>query len=298
MLIAMRRFCYFAWVVCAVGLLATPAAASTLFFDDFTAGTLNTTNWGVGTWQLGRTQLGNTPTLAGGVATLRLDTYNPANTTLLRGSEIYTNASFTPGSTGIDLEARVRTNMTAAGAVTSLFTYTGGGVAGDPSYEIDYEILTKQLAQNKVLATTWNNWTETPGQSNDGIHHQTNDPTNAAGQTPAGADLTQWNTLRIRWLPTSTEWYVNDVLFYQTANAHPTTATPLRLNFWAPNSNWTSAYDPSLTPAATVGANTSYTYDVDYVRVSTVPEPASVSLMALAAITGWGLRRARRRSPA
>jgi beta-glucanase (GH16 family) len=282
-------------LVLLAGIFATPAAADVLFFDDFNGNSLNTTNWGVGTWQLGRTQLGNTPSVTNGVATLRLDTYNPGDTSVLRGSEIYSKPSFGLGATGIDFEARVRTNMTAGGAVTSLFTYAGGGVPGDPSNEIDYEVPTKQIAQNKLLATTWANWTGNDAQFNDGIHHQNNDPANSAGQTPAGVNLTDWNTFRIRWLPTRTEWYVNDVLFYQTSNAHPTADMPIRLNFWAPGSGWTSAYDAALSPSATLAGNTSYTYDVDYVRVSTVPEPGLAGALAVGGMIGWGTSRRRGR---
>jgi beta-glucanase (GH16 family) len=287
---------YLGVVLCMAGVFATPTRAQVLFSDDFTNASLNTTSWGVGNWQLGRTQLGNTPTMSGGVASLTLDTYNPSNTTLLRGTEIYSKQTFGVGASGLDFEARVRTNMTAAGAVTSFFTYTGLGTPASPAQEIDYEALTKQIGQNKVLATTWNNWTGASGQYNDGIHHKNNDPASSAGQTPAGVNLTGWNTFRIRWLPNSTEWSINDVLFYQTTAAHPTDAMPIRFNFWAPDSSWTAAYDGGLTPATTLAGNTSYTYDVDYVRVSVVPEPSG--LIAVAAIAGLGFRRIRRRIPA
>src|SRR4051812_12716085 len=107
---ALRRYRFVAIVVATVGLFAARAPRSVLFFDDFTGSTLNSSNWGVGTWQLGRSQLGNTPTVAGGIASLRMDTYNPANTTLLRGTEIDSRQLFSPGTSGIDIEARVRIN--------------------------------------------------------------------------------------------------------------------------------------------------------------------------------------------
>ena len=48
--------------------------------DDFNGGSLNSSIWNIGTWSLGRTQLGFTPQITGGIAHLRLDTYNPTNT--------------------------------------------------------------------------------------------------------------------------------------------------------------------------------------------------------------------------
>jgi hypothetical protein len=276
--------------------LFTPAAQAQTFFEDFNGGTLNSSVWNVGNWTLGRTQLGNTPTVAGGIATLRLDTYNPGNTSMLRGSEIFTTQAFTPGPNGIDVEARVRTNMTAAGALTTFFmiNQAGQGTVSNPIDEIDFEFLTKQISQNKVLATTWNNWTGNFAQQyNDGIHHRNNDPAASAGQTPPGVNLTQWNTFRIRWLPNSTEWYINDVLFYQTAEAHPNEAMQIRFNFWAPDSSWGAAFDSSLSPVNIASANTSYFYDVDYVRVTPVPEPAC--MLVLGAATCFGVWRVRRR---
>ena len=40
---------------------------------------MNTANWNIGTWQLGRTRLNFTPQVTAGMVRLRHDTYNPSN---------------------------------------------------------------------------------------------------------------------------------------------------------------------------------------------------------------------------
>src|SRR5688572_16198687 len=112
-------------VVAGLGVVApVPAHAADLLRDDFNGATLDQGKWGIGTWLLGRTQLAFTPQVTGGMARLRLDTYNPGNNSLLRGTEILSDLPFTRGS-GIEYEARVRTNpVSTGGTVTSFFTYT------------------------------------------------------------------------------------------------------------------------------------------------------------------------------
>jgi hypothetical protein len=275
-------------------LLAAPAPAQTLLYDDFTGGSLNSGNWNVANWTFNgnRTWFGHTPTVAGGVASLKLDTHNPDHAGYLKGTEIYSKQSFALGATGIDFEARVRTNMTTAGAVTSFFTYATTS-PNNYAQEIDFEVLTKHIGSNRVIATTWKDWGAPGSNFNNGVNHRNNDPVGNAGQ-PAGVDLTQWTTLRIRWLPTRTEWYVNDSLFYTTTDAHPTTAMPIRMNFWAPDSTWGAAYDAGLQAVSSPGANTSFTYDVDYVKVMVVPVPEPAGLLLLAGAVGVAAGRRRR----
>src|SRR5215212_4135591 len=109
----LRNF-FFCGAIAAAG----SARAADLLRDDFDGATLDTAKWDIGTWLLGRTQLAFTPQVTGGMARLRLDTYNPGNTSLLRGTEILTDQSFTRGS-GIEFEARVRTNAIAAGGTVT-----------------------------------------------------------------------------------------------------------------------------------------------------------------------------------
>ena len=256
----------------------TSHAQTVLFRDDFSTGTLNTTNWGVGNWTLGRTDLGNTPTVSGGIASLRLDTYNAGTTTRLRGSEIYTNASYARGANGIELETRVRMPGVPSGVVTSFFTHTFN--ANSTADEIDFEFLSKQnfgtTTNHKVQVTNWNDWDSNNPAYNNGTNHR------SSMQTVTGLNLNDFNTFTIRWLPTRTDWLVNGSVIYSTSDALPDAAMPVRLNFWAPNADWTDAYDGTLVPVTTVGANQSYFYDVDYVEIRTAPVPEPTTILSIA----------------
>jgi beta-glucanase (GH16 family) len=287
-------------LVCA---LARPAHAQVLFRDDFDGTALNASNWSVGNWTFGgnRAWLGNTPAVANGVATLKLDTYNPDHPGYFRGTEIYSKQAFAMTATGLELEARVRTNMTTRGAVTSFFTYAQVP-PNNYAHEIDFEFLTNQIPSGKVLATSWKDWGAPGSAYNDGIHHRSND-IGGAGQSVPGLDLTQFNTFKIRWLPNSTEWYVNGALLCSWADAHPTAPMPVRFNFWAPDAGWAAAYDSGLQPVTLASQNQSFTYDVDYVQVSVVPvpEPPCGALLVCGGVGGlvrWlQLSRRRRAEP-
>src|SRR5262245_21820077 len=79
-----------------------PAHAQVLFRDDFNGSGLNTSNWSVGDWTFGgnRAWFGTTPALANGMATLKLDTYNPDHPGSFRGTEIYTKQAFALPASG------------------------------------------------------------------------------------------------------------------------------------------------------------------------------------------------------
>jgi beta-glucanase (GH16 family) len=235
------------------------AAGTVILRDDFNGSTLNTTVWGVGTWKLGRTQLGNNPVITGGMARLPFSNYR------LTGCEIYSKQNFALG-TGVEFEARVRLNSLPKGLVTSLFTYNTQSSLSD---ELDIEILTKQVAASTggapVLFTTWNNWNEASPTYGDGVHH--------ASQTLflAGLDVNQFHTWVIRWLPGRTEWLLDGVLVASSTQAQPDLATPIRLNFWAPASSWTDAYDSSLKTVNNKKQAKTWYYDVDWVEVRRLP---------------------------
>jgi len=101
---------------------AGTARAGEVFRDDFAGSSLDTSNWNIGTWQLGRTRLNFTPQVTAGMVRLRHDTYNPANPGgSFRGSEIWSDRRFDRGG-GLEFEARVRTPVLPSGLVTSFFT--------------------------------------------------------------------------------------------------------------------------------------------------------------------------------
>jgi beta-glucanase (GH16 family) len=101
--------------------------------------------------------------------------------------------------------------------------------------------------------------------------------------------FTTFNTHTIRWLPGHTEWLVNGALVRSTTAALADDPMPVRLNFWAPAASWADAYDAALMPAASAASNSSSYYDVDYVTVSSIPEPSGALMTLL--VFAWALRR-------
>ena len=244
----------------------TAASSQVLLSDQFAGSSLDATKWRVGTWQLGRTRLGNLPTVSNGVASLRFDTYDPAAPgQTFRGTEIYSAQSFSRGY-GLELTAAVRTNAMPDGLVTSFFTYTFVNGLSD---EIDFEALTNQInhpdpAGQRLQLTTWHNW--------DQNHPNPNNKSSLSVPLP-GLDLHQFNTYTIRWLPDETQWLVNGTLVRSTTAALAQEPMPVRLNFWAPSNSWAEAYSASLVPASTPQANQSFHYDVSSVTVRALPQP-------------------------
>jgi beta-glucanase (GH16 family) len=251
-----------------------PPSGTVILRDDFNGSSLDATKWSLGTWKLGRTQLGNAPVVTGGYARLKFDTFNPGDSgRSFRGTEIYSKLTFdreTGGGSGIEIEASVRVNAMPGGLVTSLFTYVsreeGTVVLSD---EIDFEFLSKQIASSTtsdpVLATTWNDW-------NNSTEIYT-DPNTYSSQSIIlpGLKLDVFNKIVIRWLTDRVEWLVNGVLIRTAMTAVPDARTNVRLNFWAPASGWTDAYSNKLVPAKNARQNQTYYYDVDYVEVRRLP---------------------------
>ena len=243
-----------------LSLASSASSASTVLFrDDFSGGQLDASSWAVANWKLGRTQLGNEPVLAGGMAQLRFDTYR------LAGTEIYTLAKYPLGN-GIEFEARVRMNYLPSGLVTAMFTYA---YANGLSDEIDIECLSKQVNASvggaPLLLTTWNDWDEANPAYGDGIHHS------SASIFVSQLDVNSFHTYIIRWLPDRTEWLLDGRLLASSTAALPDLPTPFRINFWAPASSWTDAYDGSLKAAKNPRQNRSYYVDVDWVEIRALP---------------------------
>ena len=260
-----------------VGAAASPSRAADLLRDDFDAAALDQSKWGIGTWGLGRTQLAFTPALSGGVARLRLDTYNPSNPgNTFRGSEILSDQYFTRGS-GLEYEARVRVNPLPSGLVTSFFTYVA--LPGNPPIadEIDFEFLSKHINNSPsptvdpVLATTWNNF-RTDGSNFGDPNVHTSQNINVAN-----LNLADFNTVKIRWLPDRVQWYVNGVPIRMSEFAVPDQPAPIRANFWAPSTDWQDAYSASLQPTSNPANNVSHLYDIDYIAVRRIFSPLAAS---------------------
>jgi beta-glucanase (GH16 family) len=229
------------------------SSSRVLLRDDFSGSTLDSSLWTVGNWKLGRAQLGNTPIVNGGIARLTFDTFG------FKGTEIYTNRFFSRGTFGLEVEGRVRLNMPLpAGLVTSIFTYIANSGKSD---EIDIEFLTKQVnaavSGAPIDFTTWNDFSDTYSIP----YYSTQ------RKAISGLDVSTWHTYVIQWLPGKTVWWIDGVVVATDTQVVPDADTQVHLNFWAPESTWTEAYDASFQPTTDVSLNVRYYYDVDYVEV-------------------------------
>jgi hypothetical protein len=64
---------------------------------------------------------------------------------------------------------------------------------------------------------------------------------------------------------------VDGTLVATQTQAQPDLAAPIRINFWAPASSWTDAYDASLKSEANRRKAKTWYYDVDWVEVRKLP---------------------------
>ncbi|NNC89946.1 MAG: glycoside hydrolase family 16 protein [Akkermansiaceae bacterium] len=269
-----------ATVLLAAGLLP----AEVLLVDHFDGSGLDFAKWEVPTPYLGRTQMrAIAPEVANGVCRLALDTHNP--TALVPGdsfwgSEIRTLAEY-PRGEGLIVEARTRfVGPIAGGMIGSVFTYEYNEQPGAQHDEIDIELLSNDVAAGNERVLT-NVFEEGFTDSGD-----------AAFAVVAGLDLTQFNVWRIEWLPDRVRWLVNGTLVREDFSPVPDEAQRVHLNFWAPNQNFSIAYDPALQPVADPAQNSVYHYEIDYVRVerpggATLPEVLANGGFEAADLAGW-----------
>lgn len=242
-------------------------AQEILLFDNFNAAPLDTSIWGLATWNIGdRTQFGNQPEFGSeGQDTyirLPLDTYNPNMPgQLLLGTEIFSLQNFS-NEGGIEYLARARLATDAPGLVAAFFTYNQRRQKGRwISDEIDFEVLSKQ-SFNGVLMTSWNDWGAPGSDYEDGIHHR------GAFLNLPPYDWREWNTYAMHWYPDRVEWYINEHLVQTFEIPVPDQDQPIRASLWAGGTTWTDAFDASLAPVTSAGQNTRFTWDIDFIMVS------------------------------
>jgi len=240
-------------------------------FDDFSGSSLNLALWylpqGPGTF-FGRTQIkppsfngqNLRPVVAGGSVTLQLDTYNASALTpgdSFWGHEIRTLQTFSAG-TGISIQARMRYLGTPPGGIVGGF-FTYAVVGGPIPDEVDIELLTNDLGNQRILTNLYDS--QNPSPSGD-----------VANVTVPGLDLTAWNTYEIRWLPDRVQWFVNGTQVRQRLGAVPNDPSEVRLNLWVPGSSFSIAYNGALQPASSAGANQTYQVQIDFVKVETIAD--------------------------
>ncbi len=256
---------------CAVGL---SHGQTVLFSDDFAtnASDVNRAIWDNPSpgWVIGRTFLRTYSAypvpVTNGYAELRMDTYNafanPPGSTVL-GTEIATRTYYPVGK-GLAFEARVWIDpLLPRGTITSLFSYVfrdlgGGNLQQD---EIDWEFLSNKFVGVPMPQVSTNVY---------------KDEFLGAGQpaefgVPAATMQGVWNTFRVEWYPDRVRWLMNGRPVFQRFDRVPNDAMNVRLNFWAPDSNWAAAYSSQLQGATSAAQNVTYRYRVDYVRVFALP---------------------------
>lgn len=210
----------------------------------------------------------------GKVAVLTLDTYNPnAPGSSFLGSDVITKRNFGVGG-GLRMTTRMRVvGPIPGGLVAAPFLYDvtrespPGTLVRD---EIDHEILTNNAQSAGPDNTLTNVW-------NDGDFASGGSP--VVISNPAGFDVTQFHNYQTDWTPTSVKYYIDGTLVRTETSVVPDDPMRAHVNFWAPDSTFAAAYNPSLAPTAT-GPGTTYKVEVDRVQVDRFNTTVSDNLLA------------------
>ncbi|MCB1968419.1 MAG: family 16 glycosylhydrolase, partial [Candidatus Accumulibacter sp.] len=264
---------------------------TTLFSDDFnTPGPdVNRSVWTTPTGNaafFGRTAIRNPDsttngsgriTVSDGVAHLLLSTYNPTAWTAgdsFWGSAIDTIESFGFGNgvVGLEFAARVRSpEQMPPGIVTSLFGYRVMSTQPLLHDEIDWEFLSNfyQPGIDPPSALT-NHYAAQPF----GPGH----PVQIF--LPSGFDFTDFHEYAIRYYQASggnnqgsMEWLVDGALVRVETGNLPAGPLSANLNIWAPGSDFSVAYSPTLQPTPNPSETIDYDYQVDWVSVTSTTSP-------------------------
>jgi len=230
-----------------------PTPSTVIFREDFLGSSLDSKNWVVEEGELDRTELGNTPIINGGIASLTFDTYG------FKGTEIHTNKRYSRGSKGLEIEAKIKlVTPLPSGLVTSFYTWAENS-SGSVD-EIDVEILSKQLNQasdKALLLETYNDF-----HGDEKLPHYW-----STSKSLSNLDVGTWHTFTIRWTPGRTYWLVDGVVVADSDKAQPNADSYIGLLFWAPDSDWPDAYNSNFQPVTKPASNRRYYFDIDYVEI-------------------------------
>ena len=214
------------------------------------------------------------PQMSGGTAVLQLDTFRNngmgQSNGLFHGAEIQTKRNFVVAG-GLKIDVRFRTVDPVPGLVGGAFLFDVGRTNSSGLLvrdEIDFELLSN--IPDSLLTNYWNEGPFTgPG----------------AGGTPQfttpgnGFDISDFQDYRLEWYPDRLEWYLNDNLIRVLANDIPDDPMNFRLNLWAPDSGFPSAFSNSLQPAANFAANQIFEMEVDSVEIEQLNTARSENLI-------------------
>lgn len=216
----------------------------------------------------------------GKVTVLNLDTFSPVDPgNQFLGTDLITKRNFARGG-GLRMTTRMRVDTSTAaqgGMVAAAFLYAvtrenpPGTLVRD---EIDHELLTNDSdsgTPHRTLTNLWNDGAFTgPGAGGDPEF------INNAG----GFDIRQFHDYRTDWSPGSVKYYIDNVLVRTETTGVPDDPMRAHMNFWAPASDFTAAYNASLSPVATSGANTNFKLEVDRLQIERYNTTTSANLLA------------------
>lgn len=263
----------------AIGPIAS-AKANVLLEDDFGNG-FDSTKWYVepfdpaGSTYIDGTQLRVapfTPSVHGGYLDLTFSTYNPTAITpgdSFFGSQIISHQEFSPTSnSSLKFTCRGRIippsgwTQAPSGMLTSMFLYRR--LASNSRDEIDIEILTKAQPEGPGFLT----------------NSFDNASFSAAGdlefEAVPGFDFRDFHVYVFVWGTDAIQWFVDGRLVRVETDTVPIENMALYFNTWAPLfGGFSSALDPSLQPATSAAGNIDVIWQLDYVRVESVPEPST-----------------------
>jgi glycosyl hydrolase family 16 len=261
--------------VLVVWLIVPSAAWAQNVVDEFSAPadrldrSVWTTEIGIGSF-LGRTQLRDWVTdggvgrfvVADGSAQLALDTFNPTGFSLY-GTHAKTLLSFQPSpTTDVVLMFRMRVTSLQRGLVYGLYFYGCGASCSSDHDEVDIEVVSSYLQQGvSPLRVQLNRYAAEPLGAG---HGQVVD-------LPAGFDPLAYHEWKIRWATSRLTYYLDAVALFSTTTFVPQRPMHADMIVWGPASDWSDAYDPSLQPVASQGANQSFVALIDRFAVRTIP---------------------------
>jgi hypothetical protein len=244
-----------------------------LLNEQFNDKRVNGQDWYIPRWSvdgstfLGRTQLAcsqnaSLPRASGGAVHLTLDTWNPTGFSFY-GTELISKKTFKIGS-GLDVIVRAKLNSPVPkGVVGGLFLYATK--ASGNHDEVDTELLSNNTGrvQTNIYA---------------------NEPLGAGSPVfavlPHGGKLTGYHTYEMKCSSTQVVWYVDGVRVRTEKRKIPAGPVKVRLNIWAPASDWREAYHAGIQPTADKSRNRQFSMDVDSVLVRSLPPASSTKAVS------------------
>ncbi len=242
------------------GDLPSGSALELLMEDRFLFGPLNTTHWRAFDGARGRTDFFNLISFQSdpdqAVARIQLDTYNNQNfISRFSGSELQSVPRFEAGE-GVIAQVRWRLHSEIPGLVAQMQLIRDELNASRTTLTLHY--LTTE-ARNRLEAAYW------PDEAADSPSYA--DATREAAALSAPFDRSRWHTAQLRLIDGRASWWIEGEEIYSRTAGFSDGPLQLALGLWVPESDYTPAYSPTLSPAPNPYAATRYALEVDWVRI-------------------------------